>query len=146
MDNFSSLVQTGFFAYVLMCIHKHFRQKLHSYYDRQKQVNSNLFTRIVILFWIVDLNLLDWGNNGLIAVPLFNAIYLWNSETGDVEELFGDNPVTDDNLMVTSVKWITEGMHIAVGLSNGNIEVCSLILWYVDQYCESFIKCLHNIQ
>jgi len=75
---------------------------------------------------IVDdyyLNLLDWGQNGLIAVPLYNAIYLWNSESGTVEELFGESPITDDNIMVTSVKWITEGMHIAVGMSNGNIEL-----------------------
>lgn len=50
-------------------------------------------------------------------------MYLWNSESGSVEELFGDTPITDDNIMVTSVKWITEGMHIAIGLSNGNVEV-----------------------
>jgi len=75
---------------------------------------------------IVDdyyLNLLDWGRNGLIAVPLYNAVYLWNSESGSVEELFGDTPITDDNIMVTSVKWITEGMHIAIGLSDGNVEL-----------------------
>lgn len=75
---------------------------------------------------IVDdyyLNILDWGKNGLIAVPLHNAVYLWNSESGRVDELFGDNPITDDNLIVTSVKWITEGMIIAIGLSNGTVEL-----------------------
>ena len=77
---------------------------------------------------LLDLNLLDWGNNGLIAVPLYNAIYLWNSETGSVDELFGDNPITDDNLSVTSVKWITEGLHLAVGLSNGTVEVSNTFI------------------
>ena len=76
-----------------------------------------------IYVFLLDLNLLDWGRNGLIAVPLYNAVYLWNSESGSVEELFGDTPITDDNIMVTSVKWITEGMHIAIGLSDGNVEV-----------------------
>lgn len=75
---------------------------------------------------IVDdyyLNLLHWGNNGLIAVPLYNAIYLWNSESGAVDELFGDNPITDDNLVITSVRWIGDGAILAVGLSNGVIEL-----------------------
>ena len=68
---------------------------------------------------------MDWGRNGLIAVPLYNAVYLWNSDSGSVEELFGDNPINDDNIVVTSVKWITEGMIIAIGLSNGIVEVGS---------------------
>jgi len=75
---------------------------------------------------IVDdyyLNLLDWGNNGLIAVPLYNAVYLWNSETGDVEELFGDDYSLEESVMITCVKWISEGVHIAVGLSNGVVEL-----------------------
>jgi len=58
------------------------------------------------------------------------VIYLWNSESGSVEELFGENPIADDNVMVTSVKWITEGMHIAVGLSNGNVEVTFISISY----------------
>ena len=69
----------------------------------------------------------------MIAVPLYNAVYLWNSESGSVEELFGDTPITDDNIMVTSVKWITEGMHIAIGLSDGNVEV-RINLFLNNQY------------
>ena len=81
---------------------------------------------IIIFVHLLDLNLLDWGSNGLIAVPLYNAIYLWNSDTGSVEELFGENYQLPTETTVTSVKWISEGSHLAVGLSSGAVEVSEL--------------------
>ena len=81
---------------------------------------------VVIFVDLLDLNLLDWGSNGLIAVPLYNAIYLWNSDTGSVEELFGENYQLPAETTVTSVKWISEGSHLAVGLSSGAVEVSEL--------------------
>lgn len=81
---------------------------------------------VILFVHILDLNLLDWGSNGLIAVPLYNAIYLWNSDTGSVEELFGENYQLPMETTVTSVKWISEGSHLAVGLSSGAVEVSEL--------------------
>ncbi|XP_065645137.1 cell division cycle protein 20 homolog isoform X2 [Hydra vulgaris] len=69
------------------------------------------------------LNLLDWGNCGLIAVPLSQTVYLWNAETGAVDELFGDVHAGEEDLVVTCVKWIQEGLYLAVGLSNGSVEL-----------------------
>lgn len=52
------------------------------------------------------LNLVDWGSQGVLAVGLGNAVYLWNSESGQVRELF---KLQDDH--VTSVSWIQRVCH-----------------------------------
>lgn len=47
------------------------------------------------------LNLVDWGSGDILAVGLGDCVYLWNRETGRVNQLCkldGDN--------VTSVSWI----------------------------------------
>lgn len=69
------------------------------------------------------LNLLDWGSSGLIAIALGQSVYLWNSTSGTVTDLFAN--VDDSSLeeTVTSVKWIADGMHIAVGLGNGCVQL-----------------------
>jgi cell division cycle 20-like protein 1 (cofactor of APC complex) len=47
------------------------------------------------------LNLVDWGSSGILAVGLGDSVYLWNSESGKVEQLC---KLTADT--VTSVGWI----------------------------------------
>ncbi|CAC9886144.1 unnamed protein product [Aureobasidium pullulans] len=47
------------------------------------------------------LNLVDWGSSGVLAVGLGDSVYLWNSESGKVEQLC---KLTADT--VTSVGWI----------------------------------------
>lgn len=47
------------------------------------------------------LNLVDWGAQGVLAVGLGESVYLWNSESGKVEQL-----CRLDGDSVTSVGWI----------------------------------------
>jgi cell division cycle protein 20 (cofactor of APC complex) len=65
------------------------------------------------------LNLLDWGSGGLIVIALGGSVYLWNSTSGSVVDLFSDTSTENTEDVVTSVKWITAGEHIAVGLNTG---------------------------
>lgn len=68
------------------------------------------------------LHLLDWGSTGLIGIALYQSVYLWDPVGGEVTDLFGESSMPDDTL-ITSVKWISEGHHIAIGLSNGTVEL-----------------------
>ena len=87
------------------------------------------------LLHFIDLNILDWGNNNCIGTALGTEVFIWHAETGTVERLMQ----TEDNDIVTSVKWINEGNILAVGLNNGTIEVIrkafnSNIYHYSDCY------------
>ncbi|KAL1306436.1 hypothetical protein AAFC00_005135 [Neodothiora populina] len=64
------------------------------------------------------LNLVDWGAQGVLAVGLGESVYLWNSETGKVEQLCrfeGDQ--------VNSVGWIQRGSHLAIGTNRGHVLI-----------------------
>ncbi|KAG9820074.1 WD40 repeat-like protein, partial [Aureobasidium melanogenum] len=64
------------------------------------------------------LNLVDWGSSGVLAVGLGDSVYLWNSESGKVEQLC---KLTADT--VTSVGWIQRGSHLAVGTGRGHVLI-----------------------
>ncbi|KAF2154615.1 WD40 repeat-like protein [Myriangium duriaei CBS 260.36] len=64
------------------------------------------------------LNLVDWGSTNVLAVGLGDSVYLWNSESGKVDQL-----VKLEGEQVTSVGWIQRGSHLAVGTSRGMITV-----------------------
>lgn len=60
------------------------------------------------------LNLVDWGSSDVLAVGLGQSVYLWNRDTGKVNQLCqleGDT--------VTSVSWIQRGSHLAIGTTKG---------------------------
>ena len=59
-----------------------------------------------------------------MAVALNNEIYLWNANTGDITNLLS----LDDDNYVSSVSWIEEGNYLAVGISDGNVQ-----LWDTDK-------------
>ncbi|KAI7083206.1 WD40 repeat-like protein [Hortaea werneckii] len=64
------------------------------------------------------LNLVDWGSSDILAVGLGPSVYLWNRETGKVNQLCqleGDT--------VTSVSWIQRGSHLAIGTSKGLLQI-----------------------
>lgn len=65
------------------------------------------------------LNLLDWGSNNCISVALGNSVFVWNSGTGIVEKLIE----TEEDNIITSVRWIKEGDILAVGFNNGSVEL-----------------------
>jgi cell division cycle protein 20 (cofactor of APC complex) len=71
------------------------------------------------------LNLLDWSSTNILAVALGPTVYLWNADSGSIDELM-TSPEEDNN--ITSVSWIHDGSYLAVGTSN-----CDVQLWDVQK-------------
>lgn len=67
------------------------------------------------------LNILDWGQNNVIAVGLGNAVYLWNAATSSVSML----PPREDflNPSVTSLTWLTGSNYLAIGTDNNTVQI-----------------------
>ena len=65
------------------------------------------------------LNLLDWSSSNLLAVGLGSSVYLWRASNGVVLKVCDMGP---DNL-VTSVSWDKRDSLLAVGTSQGFIDV-----------------------
>jgi cell division cycle protein 20 (cofactor of APC complex) len=66
------------------------------------------------------LNLIDWSKNNKVAVALGNVVMLWDSVTGEIEELM---KTRNENDTISSVSWTKEGTHLAVGVSDGVVEL-----------------------
>jgi cell division cycle 20-like protein 1 (cofactor of APC complex) len=64
------------------------------------------------------LNLVDWSNQNLLAVGLDQAVYLWNASTSRVDRLC-ELP----DVQVTSLAWMGSGSHIAIGDSEGFVNL-----------------------
>ncbi|KAJ1670844.1 WD repeat-containing protein slp1 [Coemansia sp. RSA 25] len=65
------------------------------------------------------LSLLDWSLGNILAIGLDQSVYLWNATSGDVNllcQLQGDP-------YVSSVKWTTDGAYLAVGTSDGDVQI-----------------------
>ena len=75
------------------------------------------------------MNLLDWSNKNIVAVALGECIYLWNGDTGEVEQLEG---VSYDDVVITSLSWADKGRFLAIGLDNGSIQVNNLTVLNVN--------------
>ncbi|ETB58938.1 hypothetical protein YYC_03688 [Plasmodium yoelii 17X] len=81
------------------------------------------------------LNLLDWSKRNMIAVGLNDKLYMWNSYTCKKYELFDlsilnkkrknekKKKKNDIKKNITSLKWNIFGNYLAVGLSNGAVEI-----------------------
>ena len=81
---------------------------------------------VVTLFIFSDdyyVNVLDWSKNNVVAVALSYTLYLWNSETGDIQKLF-EYDGTNEFMLPTAVKWSKDGKHLAVGFKDGTIRIC----------------------
>ncbi|GFR79759.1 cell division cycle protein 20 homolog [Elysia marginata] len=78
------------------------------------------------------LNLLDWSYGNILSVVLGTAVFLWNAETGSIMQLM---ELTDTQDHVISVRSVPQSSVLAVGLSNGNVQ-----LWNMDQQ-----KLLHTM-
>ncbi|KAI0562477.1 cell division cycle 2 cofactor of APC complex [Gracilaria domingensis] len=70
------------------------------------------------------LNLVDWGSNNTLAVALAESVYLWNADTGKIEQLCETPP--DD--CITSVAWIPDGNYLAIGTNSTEVQI-----WDVDK-------------
>lgn len=62
-------------------------------------------------------NILDWGSNNLLAVALEKIVYLWNGNTNDTQAL------SNCPAEVTSVRWLADCTCLAIGMSNGIVQV-----------------------
>ncbi|XP_038876205.1 protein FIZZY-RELATED 2 [Benincasa hispida] len=65
------------------------------------------------------LNLVDWSSHNVLAVGLGNCVYLWNACSSKVTKLC-DLGIDDS---VCSVGWAQRGTHLAVGTSNGKVQI-----------------------
>ncbi|XP_023018286.2 cell division cycle 20 protein fzy [Leptinotarsa decemlineata] len=71
---------------------------------------------------IVDdyyLNLIDWGPNNILAAALGAHVYLWNAGTGNIDQLLE----LEGNDYVCSLSWTQDGNCLAVGNTNGTVEL-----------------------
>jgi cell division cycle protein 20 (cofactor of APC complex) len=67
------------------------------------------------------LNLLSWSQNNVLAVALGQAVYLWNAETGAIDELM---QCSDPDDYVTSLSWVADGgQHLAVGTNHADVQL-----------------------
>lgn len=66
------------------------------------------------------LNLLDWSVNNHLAVCLGGSVYLWNAASGEINQLC-QMETTDE--YIGAVAWIKEGNYLAVGTSNGEVQL-----------------------
>ena len=80
------------------------------------------------------LNLLDWGNNNMLAVCLGQSVYLWNADNGNIEQLF---TLKENDSYVCSVSWSSKTNCLAVGLSNNTTQ-----LWDTDKF--SLLRTLYG--
>lgn len=89
---------------------------------RANRVIPNTPVRILNAPDIMDdyyLNILDWGNNNILAIALNSTVYLWNASNGEITELF-----TCENGYISSVSWIKEGTDfLAVGTSTNQVQL-----------------------
>jgi cell division cycle 20-like protein 1 (cofactor of APC complex) len=81
------------------------------------------------------LNLVDWSAKNVLAVGLGSCVYLWSACTSKVTKLCDlsdgvDVGTSQESPAVTSVAWTQRGTHLAVGVSNGEVQ-----LWDADR-CE----------
>ncbi|TFK20989.1 WD repeat-containing protein slp1 [Coprinopsis marcescibilis] len=65
------------------------------------------------------LNLLSWSSQNCMAVALESATYIWQADTGVVQQL-GEAP---EGTHVSSVEFSVDGNFLAIGLGNGSVEV-----------------------
>ena len=68
------------------------------------------------------LNLIDWGSSNQVAVALGCTVYMWNADTGAINQLCQTNPDDEDDY-ITSVNWGADGKHIAVSTNSAEVQI-----------------------
>ncbi|XP_056398311.1 cell division cycle protein 20 homolog B isoform X2 [Hyla sarda] len=70
------------------------------------------------------LNLLDWNSENHVALGLKSAAYIWNTENNSIAQTI---LLHSSSTYVSSVSWINAGSCLAVGTSNGEVQ-----LWDIE--------------
>jgi cell division cycle protein 20 (cofactor of APC complex) len=66
------------------------------------------------------LNLIDWSSTNVLSVALGNTCYLWNAESGDIQQLMK----TDDaENIISGVSWNHDGSLLAIGLHDYEVQI-----------------------
>jgi cell division cycle protein 20 (cofactor of APC complex) len=67
------------------------------------------------------LNLLSWGSSNVLAVALGQSVYLWNAETGEIDELMS----LEGDEYISSVSWSDVGgsTNLAIGTSESVVQL-----------------------
>ena len=72
------------------------------------------------MYLYADLNLLDWSRSNVLAIALGNTIYLWNAESGSVQQLC---ELPDMDSYISSLAWGRAGDYLAFGTSSNEVYV-----------------------
>ncbi|CAA0405039.1 unnamed protein product [Arabidopsis thaliana] len=67
-----------------------------------------------------SLNLLDWGSANVLAIALGDTVYLLDASSGSTSELV---TIDEDKGPVTSINWTQDGLDLAVGLDNSEVQL-----------------------
>ena len=65
------------------------------------------------------LNLVDWSSQNDLSVGLLDSVYIWSANKSKVNKLC---QYSNDNY-VSSVIWNQNGSHVAVGTSEGMLDI-----------------------
>jgi len=66
------------------------------------------------------INVLDWSKKNVLGVGLGNTVYLWNASTQEISTLVENE--SEENA-VTSLRWMRDGTHIAVGTTEKTVQI-----------------------
>lgn len=74
--------------------------------------------------------MLDWGEQGHLAIALSDAVYVMDTNKGSVKHLCS---MESDSQYISSVLWSKTGKYLAVGTSNAEVQVhkCFSIVLHV---------------
>ena len=87
----------------------------------------------LISLFRVDLNVLDWSEQGHLAIALSGAVYVMDTNKGGgVKHLCS---MESDSQYVSSVQWSKTGKYLAVGTSNKEVQVCKCLIFLHDYKC-----------
>ncbi len=92
--------------------------------------------------------MLDWSSTNKVTVALTDDVFIWNPDTKETSKILSLSSILyarqDENLFpneayVTSVKWMDNGIILAVGTSDNRIILWDLIgekcIHIIDDHC-----------
>ena len=72
-----------------------------------------------------DLNLVDWSKKGVLAIALGESVYMLDTESGSSSRLCS---MDSRGIYVSSLRWSKSGRHLAVGTSDAEVQVRSVLV------------------
>lgn len=83
-----------------------------------------------------DINTLHWGGSNSLAVGLGATVYIWNAETGSINEL---HRLPFPGSYVTSLQWDARGRYLAIGTSDAEVQASGHLALY-QQDCQLLVE------